>query len=137
MIWENATYEFANQCVEKSWAQWERNDLVESWGYTIPARLAYVTDLVINVAVFPLAIIRVTFGSLYAIARWDSSTHEYQSGKHYIIERTNHVLLSLVGSILPSVAHRYRDVDLAPYVIAARIAVITWGILYYGYSKFR
>ena len=116
-----------------SWEKWETGETAQSWGYTIPARLAYLCDVIVNLVILPFAILSATIGALHALFAWDRSSSSYQETKKFVLERSNHFLLSLFGSVIaPSVSHRYRDANLAPYVLAVRITVISAGLIYYG-----
>ncbi len=132
MSWDTALYSFANTCMENSWKEWEMGNLENAWGYTIPARLAYLADLVVNIVQFPFAIIAITFGSVHALCTFDYQSVVFQSAKRFIILKTNHALISAFGgAISPAVAHKYQNANLAPFVIAARITVISTGFFYY------
>ncbi len=132
MSWDTALYSFANDCVAKSWKSWEEKNYGESWGYSFTARLAFVANLVIDVALFPFAIIGVTFGLLHALGTRNHRSAVFQKTRNFIIEKTNHALLSIFGAVVsPAIAHRFQYANLAPFVIAARITVISAGFLYY------
>ena len=67
----NTFYTHANDYMDKSWEQWEKNELAASWGYSLSARLAYLADVIANVVIFPLAILRVTFGLFHGLLTWN------------------------------------------------------------------
>lgn len=135
MSWDSALYTFANDCMEKSGEKWKAKEYGPSWGYSIPARLAYLADLIVNLIQFPFAIIGITFGSLHALVTLNYQSPLFQESKSFIIEKTNHALLSIFGAVVsPALAHRYQNANLAPFVIAARITVLSGGLLYYVFS---
>jgi len=130
MTWDTTLYLAAHNQVIESQLCWIDGHTADSILHSINARLAYVANLVINVVSFPLAILFVTFGSIIAISHWDFKIEIFTKSYNWIKTKTNHVLLSALGTALPSVAYRFRDANLAPYVIALRIALITWGFFY-------
>ncbi len=130
--WDNRLYEFANDCMVQSWDKWELREIGSSWGYTIPARLAYLCDSIVNLVVLPFAIIGITFGTLHAVFTWNRQSTVYQSALNHIIEKTSHLVLSFIGAcISPAFAHRFRDANLLPYIIAFRITVLTGAFILY------
>lgn len=130
--WDNRLYEFANDCMVKSWDKWDLREIGSSWGYTIPARLAYVCDAIINLVVLPFAIIGITFGTLHALFTWNRQSPFFQATLSHITEKTNHLFLSTCGAFIsPALAHRFRDANLVPYFIALRIAVLTSALIFY------
>lgn len=133
--WDTALFTFANTCMEKSWQEWEAGRVEDSWGYTISARLAYLADVIINLVQFPFAIIAVTFGSIHALCTLNYRSEVFQSTKNFIIEKTNHALISAFGAVVsPAVAHKFQNANLAPFVVAARITVISAGFFYYIFA---
>lgn len=130
--WDNRLYEFANDCMVQSWDKWDLREIGSSWGYTMSARLAYVSDAIINLVILPFAIIGVTFGTLHALFTWNRQSPIFQSNLSFITQKTNHLLLSCFGAFIsPALAHRFRDANLVPYVIALRIAVLTGALILY------
>lgn len=120
----------------QSWENWEMGELVEAWKGSLSARLAYLCDLIVNVVMLPFAIIAVTFGSLHALLTWDWHSAPFQTSKEFITEKTNHLVLSLFGSVIsPSLSHKYRDVNLVPYLIALRITVIVTAFVVFYMKK--
>ncbi len=116
--------------------KWDAGQKGEAWGYTIPARLAYLCDTIINLVVLPFSIIAVTVGTLHALFTWNWQSSIFQSTKSDIMERANHFFLSAFGStISPSLAHKYRDLNIAPYIVAFRITVISAGVIYYAFFR--
>ncbi|MBS0629629.1 MAG: hypothetical protein JSS30_05315 [Verrucomicrobia bacterium] len=133
---ENRFYDVANSHMAQSWEKWELGELGDAWKLSISARLAYLCDTIINLVALPFAIIGVTFGSFHALFTWDWNSTSFQSTKYYITERTNHLVLSLFGSIIsPALAHKYRDVNLVPYLIALRITVVVTALVVFYLKK--
>lgn len=133
---ENRFYDVANSQMAQSWEKWELGEIADSWRCSISARLSYLCDMIVNLVILPFAIIAVTFGSLHALFTWDWNSTFFQSTKHYITERTNHLVLSLFGSaISPALAHKYRDVNLVPYLIALRITVVVTALVVFYLKK--
>ena len=136
MSWENALYTFANDCMATSREKWDAGQKGVAWGYTIPARLAYLCDMIINIVILPFAILAVTFGALHALCTWNRQSKHFQSTRTELMERANHFFLSLFGSIIsPALAHKFRDANIAPYIVALRITVISAGALYYAFFR--
>lgn len=132
VTWDNRLYEHANDCMVKSMESWDAHEDSSSWKYSVSARLAYLCDMIVNLTILPLAIIGVTFGSLHALFTWNWQSTVFQSTKSFITEKSNHLFISMFGAIIsPAIAHRYRDANLVPYIIAARIVVITGSIIFY------
>ena len=124
-------YEKASDCMAKSWEDWEKGEIVQSWGRTIPARLAYLCEAITNLVVLPFAILSVTFGALHALCTWNRKSEVYLKTYAFISKTTNHLFLSTFGSLIsPAITHKYRDANIAPFILAARITVITAGLLY-------
>lgn len=123
---ENRTYEWANEAVAKSWEEWEANNLCASWGYTLPARAGYVADILINLIVFPWAILYVTCGTLVAMGTCDWQGAFFRKTIHYILERTNHICISALGLVSPGLAHKYRDANPGQYIAMVRIALLAF-----------
>ncbi|NGX60176.1 MAG: hypothetical protein KR126chlam3_01342, partial [Chlamydiae bacterium] len=46
-------YEKANDYMIQSWKSWENGKTAKSWGYTIPARFAYLCETIINLVKLP------------------------------------------------------------------------------------
>lgn len=134
MTWDTSLYLAAHDQVIESQHCWVDGDTTDSIYHSLNARLAYVANLIVNVVSFPLAIIFVTFGSIIAISHWNFKIEIYTKSFNWIKTKTNHVLLSALGTAFPSLAYRYRDANLAPYVIALRIAFVTWGF-FWAFSR--
>lgn len=125
--WENNLYHFANACMETSWEKWIEGKTAASWGCTLPARLAYLADAVINIVILPFALIRLTFCLFHG---WSSEKRKVSY--FYAKERANHLFLSTFGAVIsPALASKYRDANITPYIIAARVMVISGFVLYY------
>jgi len=132
VTWDNRLYEHANDCVIKSWESWETNDGASAWKHSVSARLAYLCDMIVNLVVLPFAIIGVTFGSLHALITWNWQSSVFQSTKSFITKTSNHLFISLFGAVIsPAIAHKYRDANLVPFIIAARIVIIAASLLVY------
>ncbi len=131
----NAFYNSANIHTAQSWELWHAKKQAQSWAHTVPARFFYLCDMIVNITALPFAIISVTFGLLHALCTLNYRSPTFKATKHFIFERSSHLFLSAFGSVIsPALAHKYRDANLAPYIIAFRIVVITAGALYYGLS---
>ncbi|MDN3506035.1 MAG: hypothetical protein P0S96_02275 [Simkaniaceae bacterium] len=127
----NDYYEIASSHVEKSWQAWEANSSLKAWGHTIPARLAYLCESVINAVSLPFAIIAITLGSLHALCTWDRKSEIFQDTYATISKVANRLFLSGFGALVsPAVTHKYRDANITPFIIAARVVVISGGLLY-------
>jgi len=85
-------YEKANDYMINSWKSWEEGKVAKSWGYTIPARLAYLCETIINLVTLPFAIIGVTFGTLHALCTWNRNSEIFQTTYRAISKTTNHCL---------------------------------------------
>lgn len=124
-------YEKASQYVMKSWEYWEKNQIGKSWAWTIPARFAYLCETIINLVILPFAITAITFGSLHALCTLNRKSKVYQTSYAFISKTSNHLFLSLFGAtVSPALTHKYRDANITPFIIAARVAVVTAGFLY-------
>lgn len=135
MSWDTALFEFAGSCMETSWKKWGEGEFTSSWGYTIPARLAYVASVIVNIVQFPFAIIGVTLGGLHALLTLNYKSEPFQITRQFIIQKTNHALISAFGAaISPAIAHRFQNANLAPFVIAARVTVVSAALFYYIFS---
>lgn len=130
MTWDTALYSTAHTQVIQCQRRRAEGLSLSSWQYSGFARLAYFGNLAINVASFPLAILFVTFGLVVAISHWDFKIDLYRRTFNWIKTKTNHILLSALGIAFPCLAYRFRNANLAPYVIALRIGVVTWGFFY-------
>lgn len=129
-------YDVASNYVVKSWECWENGEISKSWGYTIPARLAYLCETITSVVLLPFAIIRITFATFHALFTWDRKSEVFQGALSGIIKVTNRLILSTVGSIIsPAMAHKYRTANVAYFVVAARIVIISAGFLYWLFKK--
>lgn len=136
LTWENGLYDFANHCMEVSWQKKEEGKVWESWKYTLPARVAYLADVIVNAVIVPFSLIGFLYGALHALCTWNRKSEVWQNNKAFALERTNHILLSTLGfAISPSLAHKYRDANITPYVIAIRIAAIASLVAYYAIKK--
>ena len=123
ILWHDTHHAFANDLMAKSWDRWKAGLTGESWGYTIPARLAYLCDAIVSLVAMPFAIIALVFGSLQAFFTWNSEP--FVITKAFLYDKTNHFFLSAFGSIIsPAIAHKYRDANLTPYVFALRMIVL-------------
>lgn len=134
MCCDTRFYLEAHTQVLKSQECWNEGNRVASVGHALNARLAYIANLIINVVSFPFAILYVTYGSIVAVLHWNFKIEVYTKSFNWIKTKTNHILLSTLGIATPSLAYRFRDANLAPYVIALRIAIITWGF-FYAFSR--
>ena len=124
-------YEKANDYMINSWKSWENGKTAKSWGYTIPARFAYLCETIINLVKLPFAIIAVTFGALHALCTCNRKSEIFQTTYSAISKTTNHLFLPVLGSLIsPAAAHKYRDANITPYLIAARIIIISGGLFY-------
>ena len=128
--WDTSLYLSAHTQILASQELWKNGETVASIGRAVSASLLYIANLIVNVVSFPLAIIFVTYGSIVALSHWDRKIDVYVKSFNWIVTKTNHVLLSALGTVLPSAAYRYRDANLAPYVIALRIGVVSYGFIY-------
>jgi len=127
----NDLYVTASLHMEKSWQAWESNSPLKSWGHTIPARLAYLCETVVNAVNLPFAIIAITFGSVHALCTWNRQSTVFQDAYTTISKVANRLFLSGFGALIsPAVTHKYRDANITPFIIAARVVVISGGLLY-------
>lgn len=132
--WHEVFYQIACECVCQSWEHWEAGNISASWRATIPARLAYLCDVVVDVVVIPFYLVQFLFSASKGIFTWNwESTRPV---RHDLLKKTNHLFLSFFGTLCsPAIAYRYRDANLAPYIIAARIVVILAGITYFAFRR--
>lgn len=135
---ENVFYNAANAWVHQALAESQNGQCIQSWLSTIPARLCYIADMIVDLAALPLATIGLIVGLFYATltCNWRQNTllHFYYSKT---TEKTNHFCVSCFGSLIsPALAHKYRDFNVVPYIIIARIMVICAGLGYWAYTRF-
>lgn len=129
-------YDKASDYMLKSWQSWENGEIAKSWGYTIPARLAYLCQTIISIVLLPFEIIRITFASMVALFTWNRKAKIFQTALAGIIKTTNRLILSALGStISPAMTHKYRTANVAYFVVAARVVVISAGFLYWLFKK--
>lgn len=130
MTWDTIFHYTAQNQITKCESQSFKGKYISSLKHSFLARLAYLGSFAVNIISFPIAIFYVTFGLIFAISYWDFTINIYKNSFCWIKAKTNHILLSALGMIFPSLAYRFRNVNLIPYVIAVRIAVITWGLIH-------
>jgi hypothetical protein len=124
-------YLAASSHMEKSWNAWEEGRYLRSFGHTVPARLNYLSEMIVSAVKLPFAIIHITFGLLHALATWNRKSPVLQRSSQSINRTSNRLFLSAFGATLsPAITHKYRDADVARYIIAARIVVISGAFLY-------
>ena len=129
-------YEVANDYMAKSWQSWKTGEEAKSWGYTIPARFAYLCETIINAVNLPFAIIAITFGSLHALCTWNRKSEIFLDTYSAISKTANHLFLSVFGALIsPAITYKYRNANITPFIIAARIIIISGGILYAFWRK--
>lgn len=122
---EMRLYTYANDCVKTSWAKWEQGRYISSLADTVPARLAYLCDLIATCVVFVFATGRLLFGLATAAFSCGRSTSLISSSWKEIKETTNHFYLSLIGTaISPALAYKWRDSDIGMYIVAVRIVAV-------------
>lgn len=132
--WHEVFYHAAGKYVCRSWEHWESGNIVASWKETIPARLAYLCDVVLDIVVIPFYLVQFLFAAVKGLLTWNWET--MRTTRHDLFKKTNHFFLSFFGCLFsPAIAYRYRDANLTPYIIAARIAVILAGITYLALRK--
>lgn len=129
-------YELANDAAEAAIVKWNENEIGEFCKYHCKSRLFYLCSVVTNAVAFPFTAVAALFRSLYALCLCNTKEETFRTQWKYTIECSNHFFLSIIGSLFsPSIAHRYRDANLTPYVIVARITIVTGALLYYALSK--
>lgn len=129
-------YGTASHYIVKSWQSWDEGKIAKSWGYTIPARLAYLCQTVISTVLLPFEIIRITFATTVALFTWNWKAQFFQEALAGIIKTTNRLILSALGStISPAITHKYRTANVAYIFVAARFVVISAGFLYWLFKK--
>ncbi len=130
--WENAAYEKANNYMQSSETQWREGSKFESLKFSFSARAFYLADVIINTVRLPFALLETLFAVLHSCVKWNWKS-EYLHGSYtFLLERSNHFFLSAFGILLPGISHTYRDANLTPYIVAARIIIISGAILYYS-----
>lgn len=131
--WENVAYEFANDCMEASWEEHRNGNKFQSWGLTVPARFAYLSDVIINTVISTAAMVATVFMGLVALATCNCKNKTFLATKAYTLESYNHFFMSLVGIVSPALAHKYQDANIFKYVFAIRIiAMSALGIYYFA-----
>jgi len=124
-------YEIANDRAEIARLAWEANKPLQSIGYSLSARVAYLAETTVKAVILPFAILRVTFATTLALLTWNWKGELFQSSYQFISGTSNHLFLSLFGAVIsPALAHKYRDANITPFIIAARITIISGGLLY-------
>ena len=126
--WDNKAYEYANECMELSWEKWEDGEIGHSWSLSFQARLAYLVDIIVDLVIFPFAVIGLVFSLFSPIFTCNANAIKFCYGKSS--EKLNHFCFSVLGStVSPALAHKHRDFNLTPYIIAARAIIGIW-VLY-------
>lgn len=134
--WDIRFYNSANAYMETSLQLQQEEKIIDSWKFTIPARLAYLAQTVVSCVALVFSVFSYSYGVLHALYTWDRKSVEYQTRKENLMATSNVFFFSLFGALVsPSVAHRYRDYNIVPYVVAFRITVISCGMLYYWLTK--
>lgn len=129
ITWENSSYVYANKCMETSWKEHAKGNRMQSWGRTVPARFAYLTDVIINAVVGPFAITASIFMGMIAFATCNCKNKTILATRAYAAERTKHFFVSFVGVISPGLAHKYENANIFYYVlIVPAIAMAALGI---------
>lgn len=132
--WHETFYHFAGEWVQKSWTHWDEGRIVESWKDTIPARFSYLCDSIFDIIITPFYLIGCTFGIVKGVVtcNWELF-HSYRKN---LMGKANHLILSSIGfSLSPALAYKFRDANLALYVVALRIIVIFAGATYFAFKK--
>lgn len=129
-------YNYANDCVKASWEKWERGDYISSLLDTVPARLAYLCDVVATAVIFVFATIALVFGLVLGALSCGQETSLISSSWNCIKKTTNHFYLSIIGSILsPALAHKWKDSDIGLYIVGLRIIAVCVGGGYWYYRQ--
>lgn len=126
-------YNSANTAAALSIQKWDDSEVLSSVRYNLKSRFLYICSAVANISVLPFALLATLFSGIHALCVCDRNLPGFQYSYKCTVTYSNHFFMSLVGAIFtPTIAHKYRDFNLTPYIIAARIAVITGAVLYYA-----
>ena len=129
MVWgvlekipDNCFYNMANRWVQIAQDAQEEKEYFNSWGISTAARLPYLVDAVVDIAVGIFAAFGTALGAVAAISG-KSSLLSSSGGK--FVEKIDHFCVSLFGVVIsPYLAHKGRDVSLV--YAAGRLITFQW-----------
>jgi len=113
---ENKAYEWANESMVKSWNEWDEGNIVASFAHTLPARVWYTADIIVNLIIVPFAVLAIVFGTTAAIATCDIKNPFFLKTANYLLERINHIGVSLIGVVSPGLGHRYKNASIDKHI---------------------
>ena len=126
-------FDYANTCMETSWKRWNSGEVLDSLKLSVPARMSYLSSVVLNVVLLPFALIRSIFNTTSTIFRCEWSIKKAWTP---ISKKITHLILGILGGVIaPSIAYKCRNLNLGPYALAfytiKGIAVLGIGALVY------
>ena len=90
----------AQNLVRQSQDELDRNNILESWALTVPARVVYACAAIINVVELPFATLAVLFHSLQFIVAWGRHDVYLQESLIDLDLTINHFFCSTMGALI-------------------------------------
>lgn len=128
----------AHRALRDSYESSERGDYLSAWSNTMPARLNYLMDTVINAAAVPFYGIGAGYGAAEALFTWGRETAYLTESLKGIDNSLSRAIFGSFGAIVSPAASRAFEVDSSVEFVATAILVtaVTAGILFVA-SNFR
>ena len=118
----------AHQSLRESWQANARGDHLSSWGKTVPARLYYLTDALVNAGALPFYSLGAGCGAVECIYTWGRETSYLTESLKGIDNSLSRVFFGSVGAVVSPAAAQACEVDSALKVVATAAVVSAIGL---------
>lgn len=110
---DNYLFNIANSWEKQAIQLNQEKKYIASWSLSTAARLPYLASAIVDAVIAPIALIGSLFGMVPAVFTWGKQTSLlFFSGKK-LIEKINHVCISVFGAIVsPWAAYHIKDVNI-------------------------
>lgn len=92
--------QIAHDQVQKSYVALENKNYLSSWARTIPARMAFVADAIVDAVVLPFTLIGAAFGVLLYLFSWGEETALLGGSIYRFDELANRLVSSTIGAVI-------------------------------------
>ncbi|MDP1836396.1 MAG: hypothetical protein Q8K75_10790 [Chlamydiales bacterium] len=96
---------------------------LESWGKSLPARVSFAGDTVVQAALLPISFVKAVFHSAEVIFTWGATATKFSESTYGLLENGNRVARGAFGAVIsPNVSYNGREKNFIGIFLAALAA---------------
>lgn len=121
----------AHDTVQQGLKDIEEGRYLASWGKSLPARVSFAGDAVVQTVLLPLSLVQAAFHTVEVIFTWGATATRFNESASGLLENANRVFRGAFGAVIsPNVSYNGREKNFVGIFLSALAACAPDGYSY-------